>query len=75
MVFPELRPEVYYSALLDKLSTQVFTKTLWNKLRQHKDPKLRQHLIKEWTHKIWMLFMIREKTITITFYRISFMAL
>jgi hypothetical protein len=39
MVFPELRPEVYYSALLDKPSTQVFTKSLWNKLRQSKDPE------------------------------------
>ena len=39
MVFPELNPEVYYSALLDKPSTQVFTKSLWNKLRQRKAPE------------------------------------
>jgi hypothetical protein len=39
MVFPELNPEVYYSALLDKQSTQVFTKSLWNKLRQRKAPE------------------------------------
>lgn len=33
MVFPELRPEIYYSALLDKLTASVFMKSLWNKLR------------------------------------------
>ncbi|MGA7369828.1 MAG: hypothetical protein WBX01_11910 [Nitrososphaeraceae archaeon] len=37
MVFPELRPEVYYSALLDKPSAQIFTRSLWNKLRGGKD--------------------------------------
>lgn len=39
MVFPELNPDVYYSALLDKQSTPVFTKSLWNKLRQRKAPE------------------------------------
>ena len=39
MVFPELNPEVYYSALLDKPNSQVFTKSLWNILQQHKDPE------------------------------------
>jgi hypothetical protein len=39
MVFPELRPEVYYSALLDKPSAQAFTRSLWNKLRLSKDSK------------------------------------
>lgn len=32
-VFPELTPEVHYSALLDKPSAQVFTRALWSKLR------------------------------------------
>jgi hypothetical protein len=40
MVFPELRPEVYYSALLDKPSAQVFTRSLWNKLRHSKDSEV-----------------------------------
>jgi hypothetical protein len=35
MVFPELRPEIYYSALLDKPTTSVFMKSLWNKLRRN----------------------------------------
>jgi hypothetical protein len=37
MVFPELRPEIYYAALLDKPSPQVFTRSLWNRLRHRKD--------------------------------------
>jgi hypothetical protein len=40
MVFPELRPEIHYSALLDKPNAQVFSKSLWNKLRHSKDPEV-----------------------------------
>lgn len=39
MVFPELRPHVYYSALLDKPTTGLFAKSLWNKLRHREDSK------------------------------------
>jgi hypothetical protein len=40
LVFPELRPDIYYSALLDKPTTGVFAKSLWNKIRHRKDSEV-----------------------------------
>lgn len=40
LVFPELRPDIYYSALLDKTTFSVFAKSLWNKLRHRKDSEV-----------------------------------